>query len=305
MNAIAASAGLQRILDGDPWEGQICAVFRRSLLCSDQRERLIHLHIGPRLVSPFSLRLEDNFLSLLQATPFVRGMPLRKTDSTIEIAECMQLQLNAVTYYRSPPPLIKKPDSSALKIAWQMLRAHGRPGGFESLPRSQALVNVMQRGLADGSAAQTLEAARHLIGLGPGLTPSGDDFLVGCLRVLWLMSRKMPWVYQMLENLRHALLPDLDVSTTRVSAEFIRYALRGAFAEVVDQAAFALLPPSQPWLVCSAVSHLLSQGETSGTDTTRGLLTCLEALFSMSEGGSRHEWHDTPATPSISTAAQG
>jgi hypothetical protein len=64
----------------------------------------------------------------------------------------------------------------------------------------------------------------------------------------------------MLDHLQAALLPDLDARTTRVGAEFIRYALEGTFAEVLDQAAVALLAPAHPSKVQSTVSHLLVQG---------------------------------------------
>jgi hypothetical protein len=49
--------------------------------------------------------------------------------------------------------------------------------------------------------------------------------------------------------------------------------------EVLDRAALSLFMPSHPQVMQSAVSSLLTQGETSGTDTTLGLLTCLEALL--------------------------
>jgi hypothetical protein len=41
----------------------------------------------------------------------------------------------------------------------------------------------------------------------------------------------------------------------------------------------ALISPVHTDTVVSAIGQLLAQGETSGTDTTHGLLTCLGALL--------------------------
>jgi hypothetical protein len=304
LNAIAASADLQPLLQAAPWEGQIVAVFQHSLLCSLPQGHLLHLHTGPRLVSPFSLRLEDGFADLLRSTCFVRGMPVNATGSAINIASRIELRLHAMAYYQSPGLAMEVLEPDAVEIAGQILRAVKRPGGFESLPESQALLSRMQQALASGSAIQTLETARRLIGLGPGLTPSGDDVLVGCLRGLWLIGRNPPWIAQTLDCLRDGLLADLDARTTRVSAEFLHYALQGAFAEVLDQAALALLAPLRLLSVRSSIDQMLAQGETSGTDTTLGLLSCIETLWPISTCAARPEQHRTPASLSASSAAR-
>jgi Protein of unknown function (DUF2877) len=289
MNVIAASAGVQPFLQVAPWEGQIAAVFDHSILCTAAEEHLLHLHTGPRLASPFSLRVEGDFATVLHGIPFVRGMPVRKIDHTIAIAEDVHLRLDRTTYYQSPRHLSGDVAPEAIRHARQTLRLYGRVSGFDRLPGAQTIGGTVRRALADGHAAQLLEATRHLIGLGPGLTPSGDDFLVGCLRGLWLIHRTVPGAGQTLDHLHDALLADLDARTSRVGAEFIRYALEGIFAEVLDQVALALLAPSHPQVVRSAVSHLLGQGETSGTDAMLGLLTCLDALLSIPEGKPRHK----------------
>ena len=105
--------------------------------------------------------------------------------------------------------------------------------------------------------------------------------------------------------MQEALLPDLDARTTRVGAEFIRYALDGAFAEVLDRAALALLAPSHPQVVQSAITGLLAQGETSGTDTMLGLLTCLEALLSSPDREPRHARQNAATTFAPSVAMRG
>jgi Protein of unknown function (DUF2877) len=302
MNVIAASAGLQSFLHAASWEGWITAVFASSLLCTTPFERLVHLHAGAQLVSPFSLRVEAEFARAIDKIPLVQGMPVRKMGSGIDIADNLHFRLDDIPYYQSPRHFAGELHPEAVEIARQTLRSHGRPGGFDRLPGAQTIVTAMQQALVNAHAGQLLEVARRLIGLGPGLTPSGDDLMVGCLRGLWLMPRNEPAVLQMLDGLRTGLLPDLDERTTCVGAEFIRYAMDGAFAEVLDRAAEALSAPISPQLVHSAIGRLLAQGETSGTDTTLGLLTCLEAMFSNSHDAARGLREAVSSAPWTSTA---
>jgi hypothetical protein len=305
VKAIAAGASLLPLLQAAPWAGEIAAVFHRSILCTAPNHRLLHLHTGPQLVSPFSLRIEADWATVFAEAPPVQGMPVRKIGSALDIAEHIHLSLHEVTSYQSPSCLMSDIEPAAVRTAWQVLRAHGRVSGLDKLPGIQRIVIAMHQALVGGNSAPMLEAARRLIGLGPGLTPSGDDFLVGCLRGLWLMCWNEPAACQTLNRLRDALLPNLETRTTRVSAEFIRYALGGAFAEVLDLAALSLLARSRPQVVRSAVGRLLAQGETSGSDTTLGLLTCVGALLSTPDGEPRREWHAAPSTPSASAATRG
>ncbi len=280
VNVIAASAALQPLLQAASWEGQIAAVFHRSLLLASPDARLLHLHAGSRLVSPFSLRADGTLARVLSDIPFVRGMPVHQMVPVIDIAEQLRLSLDEVTYYRSPQPSTGQIDPSALRIAEQTLRSCGRFGGFDRLPGMQTILAAIQRAIAAGNSGQLCAAAHSLIGLGPGLTPSGDDFLVGCLRGLWLACRDEAAAREMLDCIGDGLLANLSERTTRVGAEFLRYACRGAFAEILDQAAEALVAPTHPQWVQCAIARLLVQGDTSGTDTMYGLLTCVDALLS-------------------------
>jgi hypothetical protein len=77
-------------------------------------------------------------------------------------------------------------------MAWQLLWANGRRDDFEKLPEEQTLSTAIDQALTDKNPAQLLEATRHLIDWGPGLSPSGDDVLVDCLRGLWLIKWDQP-----------------------------------------------------------------------------------------------------------------
>jgi hypothetical protein len=302
MTVIAASAGLQPLMEAVSWEGWIAGVFHTSLMCITAPGRLLHLHTGPQLVSPFSLRVEGDLPVFLQNSRPVPGMPVRQMASVIDIAEHLHLKLQEVTYYQSPRYVTGQIDGAALAMARHTLRSHGHTGGCDSLSGMQTIVTGMKRALTDGASGQLIEAARRLVGLGPGLTPSGDDFLVGYLRGMWLLCRDHVGICDILECLREALLPSLNRRTTRVGAEFMRYALDGAFAEVLDQAAEVLITPTHPQSVQSALRTLLAQGQTSGTDTMLGLLSSLEALLPIASCEACSQRRDAAAVSETSSA---
>jgi hypothetical protein len=278
LNVTAAHANLRPLLGDACWEGHIVAVFQTSLLLAGPQGLLLHLHGGPQLVSPFSLRTASTLAGVLQQLSLGPGLSLRKTGRGLEISGHFHLWLGQVGYYHSPRPRFVRIDPKAIEVAQRTQDTYGCQGGIHALPQADATATAMRQALAHGNLQRLGSVARRLVGLGPGLTPSGDDFLVGWLRGLWLAAGESVASRVALRSLRRSLLPDLAQRTTPVGAAFIRYGLAGEFAEVLDQAAAALSSPSSPPAVADRLRQLMAQGETSGTDTTAGLLSCLEAL---------------------------
>jgi hypothetical protein len=273
----AASASLRPLLADVCWEGRIVAVFQTSLLIAGPQESLLHLHAGPQLVSPFSLRTDSLLAEVLRPLSLRPGSPVHKTGRCLEVSGVLRLWLRQVSYYHSPRRRFVRIDPRALQVAQQTRHLHGRQEGIDALPGEDA-VTTMRQALADGDPKRMSAAARRLVGLGPGLTPSGDDFLVGWLKGLWLMAGESVTIHEALRSLCRSLLPDLAQRTTPVGVTFIRYALEGEFAEVLDHAATVFGSPSPPQIIADRLRQLMAQGETSGTDTAAGLLSCLEAL---------------------------
>lgn len=104
-----------------------------------------------------------------------------------------------------------------------------------------------------------------LVGLGGGLTPSGDDFLVGCLATLWAYHRGDAFFH-----LASAIQPRLH-GTPDLSRAFLERALAGEFSIPVLQL-FAALDRGGDTGILHAVSLLCSVGHTSGCDLLGGIL---------------------------------
>jgi len=112
-----------------------------------------------------------------------------------------------------------------------------------------------------------LTLVKALVGLGEGLTPSGDDFLVGLLAVLHVTgflpcSAASPVHTQFRECVR--------LGTSQLSGEFLRCAFEGHFAEPLVMLVRALwAPATDAWPAHAAT--LAAVGHSSGVDAMVGI----------------------------------
>ena len=112
-----------------------------------------------------------------------------------------------------------------------------------------------------------LALVKALVGLGEGLTPSGDDFLVGLLAVLHVTgslpcSAASPVHAQFCQCVR--------LGTTQLSGEFLRCAFEGHFAEPLVMLVHALCAlETDAWPAHTAT--LAAVGHSSGVDAMVGI----------------------------------
>lgn len=127
------------------------------------------------------------------------------------------------------------------------------------------------RALCERSDKNVAEAAARLIGLGPGLTPSGDDFIVGafCIRQACTPIADGKGVFRSDGTLR--ALTTLAESTTSVSRMYLHAALRREFAPHVSGAVRSLLEEDERF-VAESMEKLLRFGASSGFDVLTGMV---------------------------------
>ncbi len=116
-----------------------------------------------------------------------------------------------------------------------------------------------------------VEAAPRLLGLGLGLTPSGDDFLLGFVAGRLAQGRR-----DEVRALGRALSHRVFDATSLVSASYLRHAFRGRFGSQLRRLIAVLHSRSaDPQELRTAVLGAIQVGSTSGWDTLVGLLTAL------------------------------
>jgi hypothetical protein len=125
-------------------------------------------------------------------------------------------------------------------------------------------------------ACDPAEAVRTLIGLGPGLTPSGDDYVVGICFAARLRATAEPRARERVEALHACVAAGVAGRTNRISAAFLGDALEGlglaALHEVCNTLAEEHADPLPPAL------RLVGIGHSSGWDILTGLLAGLGGL---------------------------
>ena len=115
-------------------------------------------------------------------------------------------------------------------------------------------------------------AAQRVIGLGPGLTPSGDDFLGGICFALHFAPRAA-WAAQLpavLADIRHCA----QTATNQISAALLDDLMRAhSYRALHDM--MAALQARAPAAISGALQDLLNLGASSGADMLAGVLLTL------------------------------
>jgi Protein of unknown function (DUF2877) len=120
----------------------------------------------------------------------------------------------------------------------------------------------------DGSLSQ---AVASLIGLGPGLTPSGDDFLIGALAAFHALGQT-----NIHATLAQAIIAAVPTRTSPLSACFLRAAAAGHVGESLYAAVASVLAGN----VDDAVAGARRIGHTSGWDMLAGVAVTLRIVTS-------------------------
>jgi hypothetical protein len=110
----------------------------------------------------------------------------------------------------------------------------------------------------------------NVIGRGPGLTPAGDDVIIGILAVLSTPAAG-PVGRTTADNLRQAIGPRLT-ATTAISSHLLHQACEGHFSRPLHEFTAALVAQSARRHIEDCLARLVTVGATSGADSATGLL---------------------------------
>ena len=164
-----------------------------------------------------------------------------------------------------------------------MLAGASRPAVMDLIVKRETLLAhrayATIRSLVQNTQRFELEAASRamesLVGLGPGLTPSGDDFLVGFIAGLWSASGQ--------DRQRHAYISSFGKRmssftprTTDVSRSYLLHAAEGRVSAYLISVVQALACGDEAAQVRRVTRNALDVGNSSGADGVLGLLLGLK-----------------------------
>jgi len=155
------------------------------------------------------------------------------------------------------------------KIEGPLLLAleHGPRGLSATSAAAYTALAPLWAGRQAFAVSTLLTLVKALVGLGEGLTPSGDDFLVGLLAVLHVTG-SLPC--RAGSPIHAQFCQCVRLGTSQLSGEFLRCALAGHFAEPLVMLARALcVPDPDAWPAHAAT--LAAVGHSSGVDAMVGI----------------------------------
>ncbi|WP_431224203.1 DUF2877 domain-containing protein [Serratia sp. L9] len=151
------------------------------------------------------------------------------------------------------------------------------PGVEQSRYSRHSPPRVVQLELGDSLVRLTGEVTA-LIGYGRGLTPDGDDYLLGYMAALW------PWRRQLAIAAHDAALRNLIGSqlsrTNDISRHYLARAVAGHFSEPICHLMSLLGSATSSAQIQAAALAVMQFGASSGVDCLAGLLHGLRTLRS-------------------------
>jgi len=130
-------------------------------------------------------------------------------------------------------------------------------------------VKRLTRGISDFDYKEITEASKRLIGLGPGLTPAADDFLLGILASLYYIGYYFGNHLENLKKIAGFMIYDLPGRTTFISEIMLRSGMKARFSEPIRDLMLAVIHNTSVQDKCI---NLLSIGGTSGSDCAAGIV---------------------------------
>lgn len=278
-----------RDLFGNDSPGRVLAVFRTA----------VYVELGAgvmAVVSDDGLRLPNAAVLPVagRETPFAVHGP----GDLVELRDGV-LRVGPVAYRpvrwwtpRAVLPGPAAPHADRVRELGRLLSATA-PGHEPIVARQLAdAAQALHEALVAGDVAAGCAAADAVLGLGPGLTPSGDDLLAGILVTCGqLRSRSVGTGVAALGEHVAARAGD---RTPALSAALLRCAADGLAAEPVLGLIDAVVGrrPLGP-----ALCTLLSVGHTSGHDTARGVHVAAAALLDRTPGAPLSSGADPQEAP--------
>ncbi len=275
LDAVVASAGpLARV---DALRGVVHAVFPTSVYVEPSDGPFLVIHDQAHGHTPTSLIVHGARPAEWGAVPGDAVVGLR---GYLRIG-AMVLDVRRVRAWR-PRPVARHVRTVTVEPLATLVCATTSDAFERISPDCLRLAAALAAGDADAVAA----CARVLVGNGPGLTPSGDDALVGLLAVLHRSGSDAIAVSA--RTLLGACIRPLLGRTTTISAHYLRLAFDGHFGEHLTNLLDAR--GSGVDVLADLVARVRDTGATSGADALVGVVSGLRLLGELSSMQQAKEW---------------
>ncbi len=256
------------------FEGEVHSIFSKALNTRTKENELISVVTREKLNGPNRI-----LLKLSEAEDFVtleirEGMKVKGNRQEVKIdGGRLSISLEKAERWSpeskrggSTPCSQIKDNLSSLKKSLLIEREGDRISQALRTRTQELITSIKEKDLPKVS-----ENIKRLIGFGKGLTPSGDDFLVGFIASLhFLDSSKFKYFSREIRR----MISLKKERTTFLSGKFLEYACQGKFSETILSLIKTIFSRNREE-VEETTKRCLDFGATSGRDTVLGILSGL------------------------------
>ncbi len=288
-------------------KGKIYSVHSNSFYCVFTDEQILLIHEGNYGIIPFGIAI-NGLNHFLAEKKLKRSMAVVCHNSNFYVPE-----INFVLYLSKRGPLPSRAGENSdivsatvvlsnLHYAINFLMHNGSKAGLgglvyiiddllsgsfeEEIKNLNYFCRICYKhlscllvGIAEDDYQNIGDSLERLMGLGPGLTPSMDDILVGLVCTLWYVRRNMSYKIKGLSSLGKLVLSRSNLKTSLISAAYLKSAAQGENFTLIDNVIQAILNSSLRENLSSSFNQLIAVGSNSGTEMFLGIILALRLVF--------------------------
>ncbi|PHI29397.1 DUF2877 domain-containing protein [Budvicia aquatica] len=282
---------IQRLNSGR-FNGRIHSVFNKVINISDADNNQLYT-IGCRSVDNAPNTLVINLNNLNELNLF-QHQPVFINHNKLVVNHQLSVSFERVNLWRCELPEYishHRVIEQSINLLTERIEQQGIGGGIKAITdreitpfEQQMLVQLslatreLISCLARGDMAQIAPWVNRCVGLGIGLTPAGDDFLVGLCAVLAMPGNPARGCLSQL----YQAISQCGSQTNPISYMAISKAAQGLVRESIVDLLVAMVGGNKNHLIAK-IDAVLKIGSTSGTDIATGMLAGLELSQKLGE----------------------
>ncbi len=237
---------------------RILHVFDRACDLLNERREVLSIVTQQIGNGPFNLVIKDDifFSEYLNVES-----PISIYDSQLIVGDLTINTLGAKLWSSRPDWEILRANRNSIRIQLASLPATN----YQPFASDSPIYNLFPALIkADHGSVKNITS--QFAGLGPGLTPAGDDFIMGAIYAAWILHP-----FQTARMLAEEIANTAAPLTTSLSAAWLRSAGNGE-AGILWHQFFETLILHDHFQAKIAMDKILATGETSGADAWAGFI---------------------------------
>ena len=299
IEAVAIGSTAARILNEEGVIGRVYGVFDRAVNILADGDELFTLTRKDVSQSPLTILLNISRLICLPEFGMKPGAKVIKSGPFLRISHSeMVINLDKAVLWKTPRQTKTVLAGSDIMKNWDKARViaqnYGKRGSLSDCSEHlSALVNgetintngfdiysrkafpniaMLLRAILSRNLVDLPVPVSGLIGLGPGLTPSCDDMLMGLMSSLFIVAETLNGGVHYIKEVNRAVIASFgDGQTTLLSQRLLEHAARGETSELAYNMIEAILNGTGEQ-IREATIELLALGHFSGKDILLGIL---------------------------------